>query len=90
MHVDGALVRHLAHHGVDDDVGAGAAHARAAVHHNWTAPGRIRACRLLDERQHGQDVVRNPVIRPVGKMVLIHETLGAEALQVDLVVFFCE
>ena len=81
VNVNGALVFHLFHHRVDDDVGACAADARATVDHDGPAELWVRARRLLDEREHRQNVDGHAVVGPVRKVVLIDETLRITPLK---------
>ena len=71
VHVYGAAVNDLLHHCVDHDVGAGAAHACRAMHHDRTGAFRIGARALSYERENRQNVVGHAVVRPVGEVVLI-------------------
>ena len=73
MHIDGALLEHLPHHGINDNVGAGAADASTAVHHDRAALLGVGARRPPDEGEHGRDVVRHAVVRPVREVELVDE-----------------
>jgi len=55
-HVHAALRLHLLQHGVQRDVGAGAAHARTAVHHKRVPVGRVGRVDVADEVQDAHGV----------------------------------
>lgn len=69
--VDAALVLGALQHGVDDDEAAGAAHARAAVHHHRAGVGRVDGPDALHELQQWRRMVGYAVVRPRAELQLL-------------------
>lgn len=70
----------LLQHRVEDDVCAGPAHARTAVHDDRAGVLGIRRRRLPHEVEDGQGVVGRAMVGPISVVILIHELLGRELL----------
>ena len=73
MQTESALSLHLLHHGVQQDEGAGAPHARTAVYQQrGVQAGRVQLAHSADEGDDGHGVAGHSVVWP-GRVVEVSD-----------------